>query len=658
MAKGLIVMLISKEVKRHWVLNSESDINKDLEFAFNKAYSEFQSKDTTIDHVRMRLFYNMKNRDYPALRAKVLSVIRGNRNIVINITSDTTTANQSVVDAILSSIRFNKEHESKEWHHYQSPDSTYAVWAPSSITTNQTLRTSIFERTAMAAYDTLTATSYLVLFDQPKPYYWVKNYEDLKDLYKEMLHNGEDSVVYQKDVVVNNMKGHEILIRKKDANTFKRSRIIFADKGTYILTVSSQKEALFTPNSDRFFTDFQQKAKPPGFDYLEPKTRLLLSALNAKDSAQRAGTVAYLKSAPFSAEDADLLHQSVFNAYKPLYDYSDSFDVSEIIAARLQEIKAPSTISYIKNYYPEIADNDYGRKHIALNILAGTHTSESYQTLALLLSNTRLSESPSRWFRRKLKDSLVLTSSITDKLLPLSVDSIYTPFVAALMSTLIDSGFVKPEVLKPFTSYFVVNAKKMKEAIKDGAEYDYQLPDLIELLPLLSDEEANKVLREFQYVSDMDLQITAVLALLEHGGDADTKIIERIALDKAYRVHLFEMLKKINKDHLFPPKLLNQRSFAESYVFNSSEDYTPEKIEFVGERMAKIGAEKCRFYLFRLIFDEEGEKSEFLGIAGGYTSDITLDEENNVTGIYFDEAFSKGKIDDLFKKYIDSVSEE
>ncbi|MCH5684170.1 hypothetical protein LWM68_07780 [Niabella sp. W65] len=84
----------------------------------------------------------------------------------------------------------------------------------------------------------------------------------------------------------------------------------------------------------------------------------------------------------------------------------------------------------------------------------------------------------------------------------------------------------------------------MKEAIKDGAEYDYQLPDLIELLPLLSDEEANKVLREFQYVSDMDLQITAVLALLEHGGDADTKIIERIALDKAYRVHLFEMLKK------------------------------------------------------------------------------------------------------------------
>ncbi len=37
----------------------------------------------------------------------------------------------------------------------------------------------------------------------------------------------------------------------------------------------------------------------------------------------------------------------------------------------------------------------------------------------------------------------------------------------------------------------------MKEAIKDGAEYDYQLPDLIELLPLLSDEEANKVLGSF-----------------------------------------------------------------------------------------------------------------------------------------------------------------
>ncbi len=658
MAKGLIVMLLSKEVKRHWVLNSEADINKDLESAFEKTYGKFQSKDTMIDGIPARLFYDMKNPDYPALRAKVVSVIRGNRNLLISITSDTSTTNRHTVNDILNSIKFNIEQESKNWTYYPGRDSAYITWAPSAITTNQVTPYSLFDRTEMAAYDTLTATSYMVLHDQPRPYYWVSNYEEWKDIYKSMIYDESDSILYQKDVDANGMKGYEILIKKEAANTFKRSRILLGPNGTYILSVSSQEKALFTTNVDHFFTDFKQSSGLGEFDYLEPKATLLLNALKEADSTTRVGAIAYLRSAPFSANDVDLLNRSLFNAYQPLYELADSFDVSETISEHLQKLGASSTIAYIKNYYPTIRSEDQARKNIALTTLAGIHTSDSYQVFASLLSKAAVSRSPSMRLRRNLMDSLALTSTIADKLLPLSADSIYTPCIAAIMSKLIDSNFVKQDVLKPFAPYFIENARKLLTAINDSTEYDYQVSNLIELLPLLNNEEANKVLKAFQFVVDIDIQITAVLALLKHGMVADPKMVEHIALDRSYRVYLFEMLRKINMQHLFPQKLLSQRSFAACNVFNASDDYFPMEVVFVGEKEAVIGEKKYRFHLFKLVFEEEGEKSSFLGIAGGYTLNTALEPETEMTGIYWDEEYSRNKIDDQFKKYINNFSGE
>lgn len=657
MSNGLFVILTSKEVKRFFVLTDDNAVHNDVQLAAEKAYSEFQSKDTIINQIPVRLFYNMINRDYPALRATMLSIIRGGRNVVINITADTSAVNQLIVQDMLSSLRFDEEHESKDWRSRYDGDSTFSVWAPSSITANQTLQTSIFERKDWAAYDTMTATSYIVLLDQPKPYYWIKNQDELKNIYKNLLIHDTDSLIQENDIVSNGLEGFEILTSRKNAGIARRNRVIFAGNGTYVLTVSSKKDALFTPHTNRFFTDFQQTTGLPAFNYLQPKTGHLLAELQAKDSTRRAMAIEYLETAPFQAEDADLLHPFAFKTYQPLYEYSDSFGVAEIIAERLLKLKTPSTVDYISRYYPAIAPEDNARRLIALNILSGTHTSKSYQALAMLLANAGLTESPSALFRRSMRDSLALTAVIADKLLPLSADSIFTPSIATIMSALIDSGFVKPEMLKPHVPGFVSNARKVKEAISDSTGYDHELSSLIGLLPRLADGEADLILHEFQYVPDIDLQLTAVATLLKHGREADPKVIARIAEDKSYRVYLFDVLKRINKSHLFPSQLATARSFAESYLFNSSEDHLPESLEFIAEKTVTVGGNKCRFYLFKVSFDEEGEKSAFLGIAGGYNaSDITLDEDNNVTGIYWDDTYHKNKIDGLFKKYLESIS--
>jgi hypothetical protein len=102
---------------------------------------------------------------------------------------------------------------------------------------------------------------------------------------------------------------------------------------------------------------------------------------------------------------------------------------------------------------------------------------------------------------------------------------------------------------------------------------------------------------------------------------------------------------------MFPATFLNQKMFAASYIYiNASDDYSPKKVEFVMEKKAKFKGVLQKFYLFKVTFDEDGEVSHSLGIAGPFSLDGKVTSENEATGLYWKEEFSTNEIN---KQFID-----
>jgi len=124
------------------------------------------------------------------------------------------------------------------------------------------------------------------------------------------------------------------------------------------------------------------------------------------------------------------------------------------------------------------------------------------------------------------------------------------------------------------------------------------------------------------------------------------KELERIAANDGYRTAVYEELKEMGKEDLFPKRYLNQKDFAKAeiylYATDESDGDTP-KIEFLNEKVAVFKGIQSRFFLFKVTFDygEEYGKETYLAIAGPYNSSDKrkIESSHEVTLIDFNEEY-------------------
>ena len=130
-------------------------------------------------------------------------------------------------------------------------------------------------------------------------------------------------------------------------------------------------------------------------------------------------------------------------------------------------------------------------------------------------------------------------------------------------------------------------------------------------------------------------------------------LLEKIAADTYYRIELFRKLKEGGQLELFPTRYATQRYLAESELFQlASDDEEPSKLEFIGERIAVYKGEKKKFYLFKIVYQYDGEKATYLGITGPYdVSSKTIVVEAGVTG-FAEDPYNPKTIETQLKKFL------
>jgi hypothetical protein len=262
------------------------------------------------------------------------------------------------------------------------------------------------------------------------------------------------------------------------------------------------------------------------------------------------------------------------------------------------------------------------------------------------------------YWRNGLYDSLGLTKVLFPEILSLACDAGMYDFLNDLTLRMLDSGFIKVEMIKKYKEQYIKNGKRILNLPMDQQESNYYCySSFVKLLGKINDPEGNGILKKLGDISANSLKLDVALAQAANKQHPDTKNIKLLAASDEFRQQLYRGLAEIKRIELFPNEFLNQRSLAQSAIFEyaKEEDYSPDEIEYIGEKMEIFMGKKQKFYLFKLCFknEEQGTQACFFAAAGPYSlvpKDLASKQE--VTEIHWSDEFDTKKGNEWLKDMI------
>jgi hypothetical protein len=288
-----------------------------------------------------------------------------------------------------------------------------------------------------------------------------------------------------------------------------------------------------------------------------------------------------------------------------------------------------------------------------LSVLATLKTREAYKLIESLIFSRLPTQGRATEFLSNLHDSLLLSRQILPSLLRYTGDSILSFPLAYLQQTMLDSNVIAVSDLAAYRKQWLSFASNRLAHVTDP-ERDYSAydGDLVNVLLSFNDREANKIVVGYLSAPEIDLKKLVFLGLTKHGEPVSQYHALEIAADKYYRIAFYEELAKGGNEKLFPRKYLNQKSFAESYLYQSFDEDEPSKIIPLGERVSTFHGKKQKFYLYKVVYQYDGEELSYLGISGPFAVNHSVAlSDDSIAGLS-EEVFEQSKINEHFKNYL------
>ncbi len=655
MSSGSYVFLVSKDVLEGRYIPNDSIIFNDLNTYYKSIYKNVTDREVLINGTNFHEIIGTENKEKSPLDMRVLATVKNNRNIILSVIGDKSTINSKTVDSIFNSVHVEIK-SSMQWNTQMGEDSSFSVWAPQPL---KYIPSEVRDTKHIVFYDSTTSTSYMILTDTLSKYRWYSSDSSFWSKAIQLSNNADSTI---SDTQLNTPYGEakELIIQLKSNNIYSRTRMFVNGNILYKLYCVGAKELLSEHDTKQFFESFKL-LKPSGNHFItEPKTPLILGDINNADSATRVDAYHAIDEAPFSKNDFESLHKALFNNYMPLWDGGDSLNVNRRISRKLQVLTDTSAVPFIEKEYASLKST---LQPIALNTLAGINTQTSYTTLANLLDKSAGLKGFESNFIVNLKDSLALTNGIYKHFLPFAKDSANAPSVAALLSTLIDSGFIKTSDISASENDFIGTAKSLLPLYKvtsmDSTEYDYYIDELLKLLARYDSPAATQVIKSYLSANDKYLLKDVAFILLDKNEPVNPSVFTTIAADKNMRTLLYDNLKKKNKTSLFPPTYLTQQYFAESFVYTAaSDDDEPSSYKFLTQKQGKYKGKTYNFYLYKVTYGEGDDAISHLGIAGGFnTNPKAVEPVDDISGIYWEEEFNQAELSNQLKAYLKQFNE-
>ena len=587
------------------------------------------------------------------------------------------------IERFLASFRMTP-FTTPSWKFQESPAGDFSAWLPGEMILKKQDSTAYNFKPGELQYyghDPFASIAYNVELYPVSKYFWSSHIDSLYNFWKnKVVSDWNDSLVYYKVIKVGNLEGREICKIGKISKDRLVLRLLLNGETMYILSAASPFKYADENNATRFFEEFRFHKEMTPSPVFSNHPGLLFADLQSGDSATFHTAYSALDDVHFISDDIMLLLNKALLQY-PAYDGGLSVNMQLLQIANTL-FTNDTSIAY-RNRVIQFIRTNYGNENkvidsirfYLLGMVASGKNRESYQVLADLVSLRKNAADYTYQLFGKLYDSLQLTRALYPQLLDYVQDTTMGLSIVMLTKTLIDSSFLTQDDLLPAKkSLLNLASHSLKKLLKNDNDEDYAVPDLLELLAFLEQKDCDEMIKAFLKVRHNGIRKKAAVLMISNKRVVPTGVLGTIAGDAQYRAQLYIDLKRWNREKLFPVEHRSQVAMAESYiftaVFDEEEDEVKPDLIYIKKVEYLYRGKKSAFYIFRCNYEYTGADDEengddklpakrvisYFTVAGPFDIDasiITLDEKENISGMWYEEEFDGMKNDYFFSKYIE-----
>ena len=649
--KGLYYMVQVRDVREGLHLQSDSLLFEDYRHDFEKRFGKLLKAERTVyqgfpafsftvasekDNVLYKTFHLVRG-------GRVYALIAGGRNDAAFADTDKFFASLSLQDYPV----LNWKHFKSEGFSTTAPDVIIKSAPPADSEGTE-------GRLHYISYDSTRAASYEIFKEAMSPFYWMKNDSVFFDA-EEKVQKSAGSIIRRELTRNGGLKSVNLMIASKSTKVIKEVRLMVNGDTLITLVTFFPDTYLEYANHQKFFDDFRVTNEIAPTIYTS-KTKEIFEALASSDSARGAKASNALGTAKFEKTDLPALHKALMENYT----VNKGRDVHSKIVDAIVELGDPVTVDFIRQHYAELSGEREQLKYSFLRVLARLETQASYNLLKDLLLRDAPKKGNASGIAYSLTDSLKLATSLYPEIFSLSQDTIFADELAIMTNTLLDSGMLAQQAVLPYKQRILSTAAaRLDMVLKDTTAEWWKYSDWIELTGKFNDAASNDLLQQFLKVEPLTLKRSAIIALARNNQTVDKGSLEKVAADRYYRNLLYDDLKALKKENLFPATYASQKALAEGDIYQIlNEDYEIKDIVWVGEKIVDFMGKKQKFHLFKVSVEGEEGIESYLAIAGPYAlGRQELISYADASGLYSDEPFNKNKIDNHLAAYLQHTAE-
>jgi uncharacterized protein YbaP (TraB family) len=616
------------------------------------------TNDTVFQQYPARNLVLKGQEDGTVVITKIFFVNRGNRRYMLFKSYDPRATSTATDDRFFSSFAFLPV-INKNWKHVTAPDNSFTTWAPGDFKIKKDTASTLVTR--YMVYDKQAAVTAIVDKETFPAYYWVDSDTSLYSERIKTFVNWNDSLISRTDTRNGNTKGVEVSIWLRESQNIKKMRMLLNGDTLYTIFCFLPAEAMNT-GYEKLFDEFRIKNEQKPERIFISKINELLGKLKSNDSTEFYSAKELLNKVRFKKTDVPLLQQALLHVYKDFdtayYYYANA---NSILAGKIKELDSTYTsIEFIRDKYSTLTNEKEVLKPVLLSILSSQKTTASYKLTRELLSKQPPAIKAPYYFTNNLGDSLLLAKTLFPDILSAIENEGLGNDIADLTVTMLDSNVISPKMIVDAKAILVRAAKReLARPANEKEDHSYEYYSIVRLLAEINDNETNSLLRRFALINDLELKLEVFTFLIRNNQPVSRTELVVLAKSDQHRHSLYDKLKDYKKLKMFPAEFLTQKLLGQSKVYQEANDEdAPEKISYVGERIAMFNGQKKKFYLYKIIYDAEEPDDGYLGIAGPYALDPKdVTSSHDCTGLYWTENYDAKQIDKQFKDHLKRMEE-
>lgn len=488
---------------------------------------------------------------------------------------------------------------------------------------------------AYYSLDPQSGNNYSVAVDQYSPYMQFESDSAALANRVQGYTLSADSVIDNKDVIVDGRPAKDLIIDRGVNNTKMRVRVFTNGSYSYTIFTFLPYEEIRAPHVNQFFDSFRFTAKVPG-NLLSDKSDLMLQDIESTDTTVLKEVLPFIEVYDFEEKHAARIRELLTRKFD---DDNDTLMSRKIVLLQsLGKIQSPASVEFIRQTFPTFKGNPE-LEFNALNVLTTLNTRAANDLiLELLPAHTPIKGNI--WKYSQMLSYQRIDSADAKKffmtLLPLTKQAPYKTSMYAYMEGLLRDKRLIPVEVSSLKPMILADLKSQYEGFVKDTIYQY-LDDLTAIVGYEKPGKAElEILKKLAGQQNEYLAIRANASLLRQQQKGNDKRINELGQDVYFRKDLFSEFKDFSLEKFFPKKYLSQDSIAvsELYSYISDEYVQPVDVKVVHSEVVQYHGSRKKFFVIQFTDPEDGSISR--GVAGPYSPD-KIEVFGELTGTFFEE---------------------